>query len=758
MKHILLLILFVCAIFINNNSAQDLYAIDTIRTAYLNFYSPSWESTLDSFKINNLEDRVLASITIDGILYDSVGVRFKGNSSYNSFGQSNKKPFNIKIDYTINQDVYGYTTLKLNNMFKDPSCVREVLSYELLSNYMPVSKANYMNIYINGNLHGLYTSVESVNNDFLTKHFESDDNSFFKCDPNWGAPPPMGCPPGNSMPTLTFAGTDTACYKNSYEIKSDSSIAWVKLLDLIQLLDNTPNQVSQLLDVDRALWMLVYNNIFVNLDSYTGSGHNYYLYENDYNIFNTIIWDLNENYGCFSNAGGQPPSNLSLNDMQNFSPTWNDQNNQRPLIKKILANSDYKKRFFAHYRTIIDEFLITNAMKNRAVVLQNMIDPYVSSDPNLIYSYNDFQNGLNQSMGNMPGINALMDPRLIYLQGHSEIIKIAPSISNIQQLPLSPTYNDNVWINANISNSTQAKLHYKSALQAPFIETIMYDDGNNNDGGANDGVFGAMIPSFNPATRIYYYIYADNQNAGRFSPERAEYEFYSYLVQGEQISIGDIVINEFMASNSNTESDQNGEFDDWIELYNNTNNDISLNNMFLSDDLLEPYKWQFPDTIIAANDFLIVWADDDAQQGLHAEFKLSSSGETLIFSNSDSTLLDSITYPNQSTDITYGRYPNGTGSFQYLPSTFGTYNQTLSTYENTLDFLIFPNPAKDELYIRINNNLDNNNICIYNSLMQLIFETKWLSNNVHNIPLNTFSNGLYFIKIDNQINKFVVAR
>jgi len=404
----------------NNSHSQNLYAVDTIRTAYLVFYDPNWEVLLDNYKTNDLEDRVLADITIDGILYDSVGVRFKGNSSYNSVGQGDKKPFNISIDHIKNQDIYGYTTLKLNNMFKDPSCVREVLSYEILQNYMPASQANYMELYINGNLHGLYSSIESVNKDFLLKHFNSDNNSFFKCDPLWGSPPPMGCPPsGGSMSALYYTNSDTACYKNSYEIKSDSDIAWVELVNLMQILNNNSSQIDQVMDVDRALWMLAFNNIFVNFDSYTGSGHNYYVYEDDYDRFNTIIWDLNENFGGFANGGGQPPSNLSLNDMRNLSPLWNEQENFRPLIKKLMAIPDYKKRYFAHYRTIINEFLANNTMKNRAVELQTFIDPYVASDPNLVYSYAAFQNGLNQMNGNVPGINELMDPRYMHLSSDS---------------------------------------------------------------------------------------------------------------------------------------------------------------------------------------------------------------------------------------------------------------------------------------------------------------------------------------------------
>lgn len=755
-------LLTILLIYSNYNSySQNLYAIDTIRSAYITFYDANWDHLLDSFKTNDLDDRVLADLIIDGIQFDSVGVKYKGNSSYNSGQLGGKKPFNISIDHIKDQDLYGYTTLKLNNMFKDPSCVREVLSYEMLRNYMPSSQANYMVLNINGNLHGLYTSVESVNKDFLSTHFKSENNSFFKCDPMWGSPPPMGCPPsGGSMSALFYTNSDTACYKNSYEIKSDSENDWIKLVNLIEILNTNSSQIDQVLDVDRAIWMLVFNNLFVNLDSYTGSGHNYYIYENDYDIFNTIVWDLNENFGGFSNAGGQPPSNLSLNDMRNLSPLWNDQDNSRPLIKYLLANPNYKNRFFAHYRTFISEFLSNNAMKDRAVELQNLINSHVASDPNPIYSYQAFQNGLNQMNGNVPGINELMDDRFTFLSSEQNIIKQGPSISNIQQSNQQPTSSDTVWITAQISGGNQATLHYKDNLQAPFQSIQMFDDGNHNDGNIGDGVWGASIPAKNSGTTVYYYIYAEDNDAGFFSPERAEYEYYSYTVQGIQLNLGDLVINEFLASNNNVVSDQDGEYDDWIELYNNTTDSINLNNMYLSDDFTASHKWRLPDTIIEPDGFITIWADNDDQQGLHSSFKLSASGESVVLSNSNGTLLDSISYGLQNEDISYGRYPNGSGNFQPLIPTFNNYNSILTTLEKDKDvFKIFPNPANNLLNIELLSGFKNETIEIYNPLMQQVKKSTQLPNDkILSIALNDLSNGMYFVKINKHIKKFIINR
>ncbi|MCK4663353.1 MAG: CotH kinase family protein [Bacteroidales bacterium] len=742
-------ILIICLIFSSKILyAQNIYDINTVKTIYLNFYEKNWDDILDTYKINNCDDRVLADLIIDGELYDSVGVRFKGNSSYHPHREKN--PFNIKIDYINDKDINGYTTLKLSNMFKDPSCLREVLSYEVLRNYMPAPQANYVVLYINDNLHGLYTNVESVNKSFVKKHFGSKDNSFFKCDPititGEPEPPPLGCLPvmGISSP-LIFMGDDTICYEQSYDIKSD--FGWIKLRNLIFELNINPTSVNQLLDVDKVLWMLAFNNIFVNLDSYSGSGHNYYIYEDAHNRFNTIIWDLNENLGVFSNG-------LNYGEMFYLDPFYNF-NDKRPLIKNILEIPDYQKKYFAHYRTIINEFVANEAMINRAIELQNMIDTYVANDANLLYTYTDFIENLNENVntehGMIFGINNLLSTRYDFFTNIPEINKEGPDISNVQQSDSLPASDDSVCITAQITNVSEAWLEYKNSKYSPFQSVKMYDDGNHNDTDANDGIYGATIPSYSPATTVYYYIYAINADAGKFFPERAGFECFSYSVESCQIAVGDIVINEIMASNSTTQKDQDEEYDDWIELYNNTNNDISLNSLFLSDEFDDLSKWTFSDTIISANSYIIIWADDDNQNGLHANFKLSKDGEELILSNIDGTLIDSLSFNQQYTDTTYGRYPNATGDFYFLQPTFCSSNQTLNIINLNVnnDILIYPNPTSGIINIEVMNN-NKLSIEIINISNQLIYKNHYrnsIGNNIYEIDLSNIHKGIYFVKI-----------
>lgn len=119
-------------------------------------------------------------------------------------------------------------------------------------------------------------------------------------------------------------------------------------------------------------------------------------------------------------------------------------------------------------------------------------------------------------------------------------------------------------------------------------------------------------------------------------------------------------INELMADNQMTIADPDqGDFGDWIEILNLGNTSIDLTGYGLSDDSEDLKKWVFPNgTIIPGNTFMLIWADND-NVGLHTNFRLSRSGETLILTDAQSVVLDSIAFAEQIEDVSYGRLNDG---------------------------------------------------------------------------------------------------
>jgi hypothetical protein len=143
-----------------------------------------------------------------------------------------------------------------------------------------------------------------------------------------------------------------------------------------------------------------------------------------------------------------------------------------------------------------------------------------------------------------------------------------------------------------------------------------------------------------------------------------------------------LVINELMASNSKSITDPQGDYDDWIEIYNSGSYTVDLEGMYLTDDLNDPTKWRIHsnargETTIHPGRYVIIWADGDtASAGLHANFKLSADGEEIaLFGSDGSTLIDSVFFGEQVGDISFGRHPDGDETFRFLSSpTPGTEN------------------------------------------------------------------------------------
>ncbi len=127
-----------------------------------------------------------------------------------------------------------------------------------------------------------------------------------------------------------------------------------------------------------------------------------------------------------------------------------------------------------------------------------------------------------------------------------------------------------------------------------------------------------------------------------------------------------VVISEFVAANDSTLQDRDGDYTDWIELYNHGAEAVQLEGCYLTDDATLPQKWAFPDWIIGSGEYLVLFASGkDVGQGieLHTNFALSSAGDHLALIGRDgATVVDSFgeTYPKQRTDVSFGLLPEWT--------------------------------------------------------------------------------------------------
>lgn len=534
--------------------AQNLYDATSIKEIKLNFPRGDWNKFLDSAKQNHSEARLKGTLQLEGQKYEQVGVRYKGNSSY--FGSIKKGiiklPLNVKLakGQKINNK---YETLKLSNVNRDASFLREALSYEIVSSYMPAPQCNFAKVYVNDKYLGLYNSVEAIDEAFIDNYIpkpivatskgeivakspqndnkkgenkekkkEKDKMWLVKCDPEWTAEEPKNCPKGDKA-SLMYLGEDSTCYMSLYDMDKDGD--WRAFIQFVKILNTEPDKIERYLNVDQTIWMLALNTVMVNLDSYNGLfSHNYYLLFGPDGRFTPLIWDLNMSLGGFA-FDGKSQAPLNTEQLQLLAPMQHMDNNKRPLIAQLLNIPMYRKVYVAHIKTILNDWFVNEKYLKRGKEIAQLIDSQVNDDKNKHYSYQDFKDNLTKSVGTgadkMIGIEELMKKRTEFLTALPILQKNAPILDG---LPTPSVLNDKSILKIKAKGATRIWFLVRDNPSKAFRYMPFADDGQHGDDTANDGTWGVV---FEKKAGMQYYIIAENEDAVTLSPSNASKVFYT---------------------------------------------------------------------------------------------------------------------------------------------------------------------------------------------------------------------------------------
>lgn len=367
---------------------DSLFNNTVIHSIYITFPQSNYWTLLVNNKTyddaNNSSTYIPAAVVVDGRTLDSVGIQFKGNSSYYNY-PGNKKPFTLAFNqYDSNQVYDKLNAINLNNMYQDPSFMHEKLFLDFLYNkgqYAP--RANYTRLYINGSYWGLYLMVERISKTFLKDRFGNKGGNLFKGDAG-----------SSACADLRYHGT-LASYYNCYTLKTNNTVNnWSDLINLTAQINNTSNaefrdSVEKVLNTNSFIGSWAAYNLFCQFDSYPFRyKHNYYIYHNTgTNKFDWITWDVSTAFGMDIPMTIPQIENLSV--LYLTPPIANG-----PLTMRMIADSTYKDTYLKYICSYANNDFLSSVLDPIIDSNFNRIKNWVYADTLKMYSNSDFNTNI----------------------------------------------------------------------------------------------------------------------------------------------------------------------------------------------------------------------------------------------------------------------------------------------------------------------------------------------------------------------------
>jgi spore coat protein CotH len=399
MRKLIPLLLFALCSFSNasgQTEGNNVFGSDQVLSVDVTFYNSNFWSILND-EYEGDQNYIPAGIAITSntgtTTLDSVGIRLKGNSSMNHPGD--KKPFKVDFNRFISGQSYDLLKkLNFNNGFKDPTFVREKIFYDVCEAAGILSpRATFAEVTFNGTPWGFYTVVEQIDDQFLDRSIGDDEGHLFKAGSNFGG--------GDDEASLVYLGADQALYENAYDLKQTESNGWDDLIDLIEFINNATDdafetELADRLDLTPYLQSAALDNLFSNLDTYTLSARNYYLYFNvTSNEWQWIKWDSNETFGSYAFG---VPGNMTELDLD-----FDGGNQDRPLLERIMASDALRAAYHAEMCWLRENWFNSAFLEPRLDELKALIQSAVYADDNKMFSNNQFENNFNTNQGGMGG-------------------------------------------------------------------------------------------------------------------------------------------------------------------------------------------------------------------------------------------------------------------------------------------------------------------------------------------------------------------
>lgn len=669
-----------------------------------------------------------------------VALRFRGDT----IRHKQKKSFRISFNsFDSNNNYHGIEKMDLNAEVNDPSLVRSKLAWELYRYLgVPGSRSNHVLLYINNAFYGVYLNTEHIDERYVKSRFDNNDGNLYR----------------NLWPAdLTYLGSSQEDYKYEYDGRPVYALRtnekWDDYEDLSTLI-NTLNQYSgvqlkdeleRLINVQQYLKALAVDVMSGNWDGYSGDKNNYYLYRDQVSgRFEYIPYKLENSFGIdFREVDWSTQSIYS----------WNL--DLRPLYEKILGVDEYNAQYTMYIKQLA-AYTASAELDNELARWSTLIRDAVAMDTfytkDFGFTLGDFDGSMNTAWGEHVdfGVQEFITARNASALTEAIDVDAKPLFSHLRVEPRSDRI-DLDWSAEDDEPGFSTTLHYR--IDGASWNHLLKDIPTETDPVSGAFSYRDTIRSFSDTSEVEIYFTVVDQGG-----QENRYPDTSLLVSYPLVN-GPLYINEFCASNRTVKSDEFGEYDDWAEIYNASDDQVWLADYFLSDNMGSPGKYRFPEEYLQAGDFYLVWLDDQEEQGVnHATFKISKEGEELRLSERPSTgfqLVDSITFELQETDITTGRLVDGGPEWILFPSPTPRYSNLSTAVQENLDsrepLSIYPNPVAEGL-LYFNRQVSG---AIYNIMGQRVMELE----NTAFAHIPHLGEGYYiFRSLEGESIQFIVTR
>jgi len=665
---------------------------------------------------------------------DPVGFRLRGNTSRMSKKKSFKVSFNT---FTPGGKYQGVEKMNLNGEHNDPTVMRSKVMWDILRKWnIPAPRANHVRVYINGSYYGLYINVEHVDEEFALSRFGNNDGNLYKC--LWPA-------------DLAYRGTDPDSYKIwtgsrwVYELMiNEEENDFSDLAAFIGVLENSADDklvcdLDALFNTPDYLKVMAAQIFCGDWDGYLYNKNNFYLYHNTQTgKFEYIPYDVDNTFGIdWFNI------DWANRNIYGWQPGGSE---VRPLYNRLINNPVFRKQFSRYAEQLITSTLDTDSLIQAIEERKNMIAPFVSTDPyyplDYGYDFDDFLNSFTTATGAHVrwGLYPYLEARKASMSLQIEPGTMAPVIKYVG-------HNRQAGQPITVSATVEAG-------SLPVSVTLLYSiDGVDqlqktmvNDG---SGRFTAALESIPDEAGVKYQLMAADAS-GETSLLPCDMAVI-HPVTGETPLL---FINEFMADNERTITDENGVYSDWIEIFNGDDADVYLGDLYLTDNFNNPDKWRMPDMTLSAGAFLLIWADGTATPGSrHASFKLDKDGEEIGIYSAARLVIDTLSFALQREDVSMGRNRDGADEIVFMAAaTPGRTNNPTSSGDDPREasLTVWPNPVRVGGIIRLSEQVD----CrVYSAAGLLIYAGR----EVTLIDISSYSPGLYIVVTsDGRSVKFIV--